>query len=1004
MHDRAVALKVLRREYAGSVSSERFRREIEILSRLDHPNIVSLQDWGEFDGAPWYAMPYLGGETLRARIARDGQLPIAEALRITRSVAEALVHAHEADVVHRDIKPGNILLEGDSVLVADFGIARAITTSATSDQISSSGILIGTPTYMSPEQATAKRDIDGRSDIYALGCVLYEMLAGEPPFNASSPAALTARHLMDPVPPITTVRASVPEPLAQVVYQMLAKSPADRFQSARELDDALARVEREPNVSVVEDRRRTRRWRRASLATAAVVVLSAGGWSAWSASARAAEAELVAAADTTIVAVFPLTTRDSVSGIAGELSQSLAQWRGITVVTPDAADAASRASASEVRSIALHLGAARYIRTSTDSAGGEARIHGALFDVGNPLSPIAEASADVVPGARDEAIAALLDRLLLRPADSTWLGWGRTTTSLPARQAYLQGEAALQRWDLAAADSAFSASMRYDGRYAPPALKLALSRIWAGRDSAAWAYAARAALAGRPQLTPVDRDKVEAIGAQADGDRVLACARWDALTRQWPFDFEAWYGAGDCLTRDRIVIPDASSTSGFRFRTGAHSALLRYRKAFELRPAVLHALRNDQFEKLRRLLWTSGVDVRTGFASGTLRRRFLAVPSWENDTLAFVPFPEAQFASADPLTQRRLPTSAREALGHQRELFRDIATGWVASSRGSAESLEALALAMFLNADPFALDTLRSARKVAATPAEQQRVMSTEVWLRVQASLPADSMGIRSARLLADSLLASGSTGVDPHTLASIAALFGRVVMTERIEQSATRTPASSRRTLDQESRSLVVYSAFGGPADSLRSMEARVDSLLAAIVDTPRRAQQRMGALGRAAMVAFPSIALTAIGSVDTTGMTLLHAEAAMWRRDTATVRRILNTIHAMRVRANITEVSFDALFPEAWLLTALGDDAAAAAWLDPTLARLNTYAPLPDPIRAAAMVRALALRAEIAARAGDRGAAARWAGAVVALWSGADPFLQPLVSRMRVLAAGAR
>src|SRR5207253_837678 len=182
-HHRLVAIKVLKPELAGALGPERFLREIEIAARLNHPHILALIDSGESDGFLYYVMPYVEGESLREHLEREGQLPLEEALRIAREVASALSHAHSHDVVHRDIKPENILISGGEAVVADFGIGRAITAAAR-DKLTGTGIAIGTPGYMSPEQATGGARLDGRSDIYSLACVLYEMLAGDPPFVA----------------------------------------------------------------------------------------------------------------------------------------------------------------------------------------------------------------------------------------------------------------------------------------------------------------------------------------------------------------------------------------------------------------------------------------------------------------------------------------------------------------------------------------------------------------------------------------------------------------------------------------------------------------------------------------------------------------------------------------------------------------------------------------------------------------------------------------------------
>lgn len=236
-HDREVAVKVLHDDLASSIGAERFQREIHIAGRLTHPNILPLYDSGRLNGSLYYVMPYVEGESLRTRLDREHQLPIAEAVRITCEIAAALDHAHRQGILHRDIKPENVLLEDGHAVIADFGIARALTDSK--DHITYTGISLGTPGYMSPEQASATRDIDGRSDQYSLGCVLYEMLVGAPPFSGPNPQAVMARHALDPVPSMRTVRSTIPQEIEAAVVRALAKSPADRFASMHEFAEAL---------------------------------------------------------------------------------------------------------------------------------------------------------------------------------------------------------------------------------------------------------------------------------------------------------------------------------------------------------------------------------------------------------------------------------------------------------------------------------------------------------------------------------------------------------------------------------------------------------------------------------------------------------------------------------------------------------------------------------------------------------------------------------------------
>jgi eukaryotic-like serine/threonine-protein kinase len=240
-HKRQVAVKVMRPELAETLGTERFLREVEIAAQLSHPNILPVFDSGSTGGFLWYVMPYVEGEALPARIRRETQLPLVESVRLAREVAEALDYAHGRGIIHRDIKPANILISHGHALVADFGIARAI--SAEGEAITKTGLAVGTPQYMSPEQASGGRNVDGRADIYALGSVLYEMIAGEPPFTGPTMQVVLARSLTEKPRPLSATRDGIPAQLAQTVARALAKSPADRFETAGGMAAMLADIE-----------------------------------------------------------------------------------------------------------------------------------------------------------------------------------------------------------------------------------------------------------------------------------------------------------------------------------------------------------------------------------------------------------------------------------------------------------------------------------------------------------------------------------------------------------------------------------------------------------------------------------------------------------------------------------------------------------------------------------------------------------------------------------------
>ncbi len=245
-HERKVALKVLRHELASAMGAERFPREIKMVAQFNHPHILSLYDSGQAQGFLYYVMPFVEGESLRDRLTRERQLPVNDAVRFLREVADALAYAHARGVVHRDIKPGNVLLSGRHAVVTDFGVAKALSASA-AEKSTTVGIAVGTPQYMAPEQAMGDGTIDHRADLYALGILGYEMLAGRPPFDATTAQALLAAHVMEAPVDLQLVRPGVPPLLSDAIMRCLAKNPADRWQNAEEFITRLESLSGTPS-------------------------------------------------------------------------------------------------------------------------------------------------------------------------------------------------------------------------------------------------------------------------------------------------------------------------------------------------------------------------------------------------------------------------------------------------------------------------------------------------------------------------------------------------------------------------------------------------------------------------------------------------------------------------------------------------------------------------------------------------------------------------------------
>ncbi|MBA2627108.1 MAG: serine/threonine protein kinase, partial [Gemmatimonadales bacterium] len=314
-HGRRVAIKVLREELSASLGKERFLREIRVAAALQHPHILPLYDSGEADGLLFYVMPYVDGPSLRDKLIKEGELPIGDAVRILRDVADALTEAHRHGVVHRDLKPENVMLRGRHALVMDFGVAKALSEATGRQSLTTVGIALGTPTYMAPEQAVADPHVDHRADIYAFGVMAYELLAGRPPFTGGNAQQILAAHVTAAAEPVTTHR-SLPPVLASMVMRCLEKRPADRWQSAEELITQLEAVLTPsggvtPTATVPIAAVSRHAYRRPATVMAMLGVLAVLGFGAWKVAARRSPQPVPTASVVTVkrVGVLPFESR-----------------------------------------------------------------------------------------------------------------------------------------------------------------------------------------------------------------------------------------------------------------------------------------------------------------------------------------------------------------------------------------------------------------------------------------------------------------------------------------------------------------------------------------------------------------------------------------------------------------------------------------------------------------------------------------------------------------------
>ena len=554
-HDRLVAIKVMHHDAVAGLTPERFLREIRLLATLQHPNILPLHESGVIGTTPYYVMPYVSGESLRDRLARDSTLPLPLALRIATEAAAALDYAHRQGVIHRDMKPENILLSDEHVIIADFGIARAGAQSA-DDKLTSTSIVIGTAAYMSPEQASGETDIDGRSDIYSLGCVLFETLTGQTPFIGSTTLAVIASRFAKPAPRVTSLRAGVPRHIDEALASALAVSPTDRPESAAAFAGMLAGGTPPPRGP------RMHRWRRVIAGSVVALTIGAAGFLIL----RATGSRNGQAAQQASVAVLPLETSGQAgdeyfaSGMTDELISALATVDGLRVAAKTATLAAARSGAGPA-DLGRSLGVRTLLTGSIRRQGDSLRVTAQLTDASSGYIirsfSINRRSRDVF--AVQEQIARNITSALAvdlggrgsRPIVA------RHTTDIEAHDLYLQGRYFIDRVNgsgLLKALDLFRAAIKRDSLYA---------QAWAGLADvhSSRGIGNAAPIPPRPEF---EEARIEATKALAL-DSTLAEAHTALALVQMMYDFD-WPGAAQSLDRAQHYDPgyaDAYLYRGF---------------------------------------------------------------------------------------------------------------------------------------------------------------------------------------------------------------------------------------------------------------------------------------------------------------------------------------------------------------------------------------------------------------------------------------------------------
>jgi tRNA A-37 threonylcarbamoyl transferase component Bud32 len=948
--ERRVAVKLLRQELTDSIGAERFLREIRLIAALEHPAIVGLLDSGQHEGRPFCVLPYMEGGTLRERLEATKQLPVGEVVAIGVRIAEALDFAHRQNLIHRDVKPENILFHDGQACLADFGIARALERLA-GDMTTTTGIVRGTPAYMSPEQAAGERDLDGRSDIYSLGCVLYESLAGIPAFVGPTPQSVLQQRILHTPRPVRTYRPTTPASIEQALNRAVATAPSDRWATAADFADALRSGSGSTNVTPGSTPRRFPLHGGSLWLTAGVVTLLVA---ALTARFEGASERTLAAADTTRVVVYPFraTSVSDADAMQYGLMAAIGQWAGVSVADRFALNEHVHGDADlserDTRRIALSLKAGRYIQGEVRPSPNGLSVYAALYDVRNGrLHDL----TSTIRGIDDTAgLRAIADSLLLRG--------GHLNSAVPMRnlgavQAMLAGRAALDAWDLVRADSAFGRARAADLSSSQPALWRAQVRQWNGQTSAVWSEDATTAAADTLGLTATERAMATGLVALARHDYPAACSAYRRLVSTDSGSFAGWYGLGECQRSDPVVVPDARSPSGMRFRGSYQAALNAYLRSFELLPVTYRGYQGGAFSRLRSLLRTSSGSLR----SGGDRLEFLGRLMLDGDSLLDVPMRRSDLASGRSVVP--LEANAR-AVVRLRSIFFAVAARWSAAFPKSAEAKEGLALSLEMQGDRSAIDSLAAAARMAESPATRLRLNAERVLVSAKLSIPTDSAGLFSAIQLADSLVASNPQpdAATARVLAPLTALLGRCRPTfDLLRRGALpiQVPVQLPAGLTGEAAAALANAAMSCADSSVASVQqlaSRIEQALPNAMQTGFESSL-LGEITALAEQA-DSVALNRLSGADDY---VLAARLELMRGHGAVAHEIVARRERLRRLGSPGSFGPNAALPIARIFLATGDTAAAARVLDDALADIRNRAPIAagDPAQTVAWIGAL-------------------------------------------------
>ena len=674
-HDRDVAVKVLKPDIASAIGPERFHREIEVVARLTHPHILSLHDSGEAAGLLYFVMPYVEGQSVREALQRDGRLPVAEATRIAREMADALEFAHRHGVIHRDVKPANIMLTSGHALLADFGIARLVEGADTT--LTGTGITVGTPAYMSPEQVSGDEPLDGRSDIYSLGCVLFEMLAGKPPFEDVSRRAVLVHHMVDSPPDIRLQCPEIPLELVGILRTTLEKNPDKRFASAAELSKALASVRSEIDATGGARLRRSlkrrgrllNRGQRAGIAVL-LVLAAIGGPAIVREVFKPAEPAIAGKDPRATYVVVPFARRgqtaadDSAAVVAADiLAANLDGWERVDATLEHELTGAmlelgiagpTIRTLEEGLLLARKLDAGTLIGIRTRMAGDTVFLESHQYDVasGGRLGDLQTTRS--ARGAASDLVAPIVAQILkLRGENPEALR--SESRNQEAWQEFWAARSALYDWRLEEAQRGFEAAITLDPEFARAHHYLAVALFWqTSRDKERRIFlipgiqritgdAAR--LAGTAELNPKLENQIFGFHSLATGDYEGARRTFHELIAGDSTDTEAWLFLGLVESTDPWL---AEGSDPPEPRADINLARRAFRESTRLWPEsqisrglefeIVEGLSNDLVRAQCPVFWYPEADlVLAPYEDSETADWFPLFPLLEADTVRWVP-------------------------------------------------------------------------------------------------------------------------------------------------------------------------------------------------------------------------------------------------------------------------------------------------------------------------------------------------------------------------------